>query len=427
MGELLFPHLCVRRDPFPNGQLTKIVDEMTKASDAGSLSSAFVYFGQFIAHDCLKSDAGLTERQVRPHLGLDSIYDLSRLDVDVVLCGNLFSHETLCKDGDLKGFDFIRHGTTQKALIPEARNEDNRFVGQIHILLQRLHNSIASALENGKNGKRSGTFETAKKLTWLVYQRIIFTDFIPRIIQPKVSELYSKIGGPLLMSAWSKDELPQEFSAAAFRFGHSMVRSCYEINGSNTPIENFFSRVPEPLTPDAAFLLLDLASNFAERIDLHLASAMRLIPDRPEDHNVPWKNLRASEGLPTGHSIVDDLAGHPTIGLLFRGYRPPVIRRFPFNQISFLDHDNLPLWLYILMEARQQARGRRLGVLGSVIVCEALLHAAQAVKPNFFDKEDYLRKVLGDKAVDLYKRIPANLIDLIRQMDGHQYECTESP
>lgn len=418
MGHLLFPKLGSKVDRLSETQLRQIVEAMTgRAGDVSDRrSSALAYLGQFVAHDCLKSERGLTTRDVRPRLGLDSIYDLTHAGN-----GDLLHYHEIRDGGRLVGFDFCRNrdGT---AIIAEERNDENRLVAQVHLLFQRLHNAVARELSTSGGAASGPVFQTIRSVCLLAYQRIVIFDFLRQLLDYPVWELYADQARQVLMSAWKPDELPLEFSAAAFRFGHSLVRNEYDIGrGRVRQLEHFFPRPPGPVAVDDAFLLSDFEkANEVMRVDALLARSMRLVPGAGQDHNVPYNNLLANRDLPTGKSIFSLLSERTEFRAFFEDYEEPRIHEAPFTGLDFLDHDNLPLWLYVLIESRQHNRGFRLGAIGSILIAEALCHAARATDPNCFMSDDALADCLGPDAYEVLMEIPTSLRDLINQLEDYE-------
>src|SRR5207249_6186369 len=116
------------------------------------------------------------------------------------------------------------------ALVGDPRQDENLIIAQLHVAFLKLHNRVLDGLKRGeiKNGSAS-LFEQARRLVTWHYQWVVRHDFLREILDPEIfqqtftDECYAR-----------KDEgdfqIPVEYSLAAGRFGHSMVRDEYFIN-----------------------------------------------------------------------------------------------------------------------------------------------------------------------------------------------------
>jgi hypothetical protein len=201
--------------------------------------------------------------------------------------------------------------------------------------------------------------------------------------------------------------MPVEFSAAAYRFGHSMVRPSYFINDfvrsqtapQRTPI---FSDDPDPLAHLNGFRSLpdDWAFDWkyffrttdepnlpqpSYKIDDELVNPLGTLPGDPPApgfRSLARRNLRRGVvlGLPSGQAVSRAMGIEPLSDdeLDLQGKGAP----------SFIG--NAPLWYYILRESSIKAGGRRLGPVGGRIVAEVLVGLLAAdplsylrVEPNW--------------------------------------------
>ena len=133
---------------------------------------------------------------------------------------------------------FMKDGAVHRAmaLIGDGRNDENLIVAQLHLAFLRLHNAIADDLADDIPDAEM-RFEEAKRRTIMFYQWIVLNVYLPRICMPSVVDAVKAAGAPLykafrdrVASAASELPMPLEFSVAAFRFGHSMVRAEYDWN-----------------------------------------------------------------------------------------------------------------------------------------------------------------------------------------------------
>lgn len=418
----------------------------TEGGDSG-IPAAFTYFGQFIDHDITKTifDATLTppgqsdaiENTALMPLPPEIILKLAdnvrsfQLDLDSLYGGDVPTQATHA-DGTLKlsavspiddGLgpiatedplhDLMRkpriaRPVTEKereddraAIIGDPRNDENLVVGQLHVAFVRAHNALI---------KRGLTADEARTQLRRRYQWAVIHDFLPTICDKSIVDDILKNGN----KAWKVDSpeealMPLEFSGAAYRFGHSMIRGVYEYNdtfhaggllgpatlsllftftalqGELTPAQGGgdVSQGPETLPRNwiidwARFF--DAEVNPARRIDTQLTPELAFLRDF---QGVPFETMMARLatrnllrgyllGLPTGQAVARHLGEAPLA-------RDVIVSAMPPDQLKLLDSaglvDRTPLWFYILAEAGDPAgaNGHHLGAVGSRIVAETLI------------------------------------------------------
>ncbi|WP_244514738.1 peroxidase family protein [Ensifer sp. LCM 4579] len=146
----------------------------------------------------------------------------------------------------------------QRALIGDSRNDENLVVAQFHLSFLRFHNKVIDYLASHSTGWIPD-FTSAQTLTRLHYQWLVVEGYLKGVCDPSVvdriiadrashffkfrAEFDARRQGTRLGNA-----LPLEFSAAAYRFGHSMVRAIYDYNKN-------FGR-PGGILPNASLDLL---------------------------------------------------------------------------------------------------------------------------------------------------------------------------
>lgn len=150
----------------------------------------------------------------------DPASGLTQADIDALPSGEF-------KDG------FSNPG---RAMIGDGRNDENLLVAQLHLAFLRFHNAMAEELKTAIPDDEMRFVEAKKCTTW-VYQWLVVNVYLPKVCMPSVVDGVKAAGAPLYKSFRDRvgsaaDELPLplEFSVAAFRFGHSMVRAEYDHN-----------------------------------------------------------------------------------------------------------------------------------------------------------------------------------------------------
>jgi len=236
----------------PDGARKRLALAMTTGprSPEGDVPAGFTFLAQFVGHDLTfarsavtagaPSPADLLESR-SPRLDLDAIYGTGPDDsVSAQFYepnGRRLRVGTTVGDGGLpafKGFDRPRRrGTVGRgqALIPDGRNDDNVALAQTHLAFIRFHNRVVAMLSGSI--PRAQLFPQARASVVKHYQWMLWNDFLPRICAPEVLDDVFTNGRRLFDPAPAPMDLPAmpiEFSVAAYRLGHSMVRSEYQWN-----------------------------------------------------------------------------------------------------------------------------------------------------------------------------------------------------
>ncbi|KQV71600.1 hypothetical protein ASC64_05135 [Nocardioides sp. Root122] len=227
---------------------------MTGGSEVdGTIPAGFTYLGQFVDHD-LTFDAttvalgdGISPAALlqgrSPTLDLDSMYGSGPLDP--VSAGFYESDRTRLRVGRTTrfggdkaraGFDLPRVDTgsatePRKADIPDFRNDENLVVAQTHAAMIRFHNRVVAGL--GPSTPAADRFEKARRKVVLHYQWMLRTDYLPKICDGDVvTDVFTNGRAVVEPGAdpLSMPTMPIEFSVAAFRLGHSMIREGYDWN-----------------------------------------------------------------------------------------------------------------------------------------------------------------------------------------------------
>jgi len=143
------------------------------------------------------------------------------------------------------------------ALTGDPRNDENLIVSQLQSLFLRFHNRFF---------KEHATlpFEEIQRQVRFHYQWVVTHDFLRRIISARVLEpilphLFegshdkaNVVNRPPKLRFYHPADgafMPLEFSAAAYRFGHSMVRPGYRLNDKVAPIPAIRRHTIEPESP----------------------------------------------------------------------------------------------------------------------------------------------------------------------------------
>jgi hypothetical protein len=401
---------------------------------ASNIPAGFTYLGQFVDHDLTfdKTDVMLGENvppaellQARsPSLDLDSLYGAGPDDpasakfyeADGI---HLRMGKTLASDGNAAkdGFDLPRgEGSTQKAkrkaIIPDPRNDENLAVAQTHLAFIRFHNRVVDTLPSSV--PLALRFRRARRIVTRHYQWMLRTDYLPRICAPGVVNNVFTSGRKAFEVGVPPTDVPTmpiEFSVAAFRLGHSMIREAYNWNkifdfGSGTLDLLFtfsassgdlggsqrllsiwvadFRRLYDFGEAGRADLVVPAAKfNRAMRIDTKLVDPLATLPGFPAaERNLAFRNLTRAGmvRLATGQQMAAFLKSK---GVTLTKLTTPQIRNG--NGGVTLDDltepqkaallKNTPLWFYVLREA--ELNGGRLKGVGARIVAETFHRAME--------------------------------------------------
>lgn len=415
---LLFPELA--SSPWTTGNAAtdeQVSVELAKAMHApgqkvGTIPAGFTYFGQFVDHDITFDPTSIGENAVdvddltnfrTPALDLDNLYGSGPRDQPFLyrrnsggtasqfLIGPVIQPGAAAPGGtdakviaqDGASYDLPRACDSlseRTAIIGDKRNDENLIVAQLHRTLLHFHNALCLHAPDL-------SFADVRKRVIHHYQRILLNQFLPLIcgskaVKDALQELkFYKIGpGELATEPF----IPLEFSGAAYRFGHSMVRSKYHFNKVFGPTTDF--RLAFDFTGDGGFRgltnrypsnwLLDWRRFFpglgatpqmAMAIDASLSDQLLIPPN-----GTPLAELNLKRGfrhykLPSGQAVAERM-GLPVLSAstLKSGIGGDVIKKFNIATQT-------PLWFYLLKEAGAKASGKHLGPVGAAIVAEVFI------------------------------------------------------
>jgi len=441
--------------------LTKVAEAMTRAGGGQTgVPAGFTYLGQFIDHDLtfdattvtlgedISPAAMLQGRS--PSLDLDSLYGAGPADAESAKFyaddRHLKMGRTVAVGPDVArdGHDLPRAGTgpSKKAkrapLIPDRRNDENLAVAQTHLAMIRFHNRVVDTLPAGVPAAQR--FRRAQGKVVRHYQWMIRHDYLPRIVEPAVLDDVFTNGRKVFevgASPLDVPTMPVEFSVAAFRLGHSMIRDRYNWNrrfdnGSGSldllftfsgTSGNLGGGIALPSNWIADFRRLydfgeagraDLVvppekSNRAMRIDTRLVDPLKNLPpgsfggpavpfDDPRA-NLAFRNLVRARmmSLATGQQLVALLRSKGVaVQALTRNQILAGNRGADLSGLTASEKDNLvartPLWFYLLREA--ETNGGRLRGVGARLVAETFHRAMEGSRFSIVRNPDF-RPTLG--------------------------------
>lgn len=444
-----------------------------------AIPSAYTYFGQFLAHDLtleLQSDEitrlgredvdplsleplppDVVRNEIKnsrtPVIDLDSVYGATSDGTPVPrICESLVVGMVVSDSDDPAagprpphkdaGNDLPRKPRSKEfpeidreAQIGDGRNDENLITAQMHLAFLRAHNALV---------ERGLTFREARKTLTQLFQWLILTDYLPKLVRPDVINDILVYGNrfyrpplcrryvPLRPPACAT-YVPLEFSAAAFRFGHSMVRSSYNYNsnfnhasGSPATLKQIFAlsafsggladfdRLPEKwiIEWDNFVAGDEVTPNVARRIGPRLVEPLFALTDTVGRDmggvrgSLAVRNLLRGYllRLPTGQSVakvigVENPLTPKRIEAAAKDVNP---KQFDALKESGL-LERTPLWYYILAEAADGGSDL-LGPVGGTIVAEVLIGLIRWSEDSILSEPGW-RPALGEPFTlrDLFK------------------------
>lgn len=403
-----------------------------------TVPAAYTYFGQFVDHDITfevtSADlAGISDPNLAPlsladvrnkirntrsaTLDLDSVYEgqAQRDGEKMVIGANTALGGTakplLRPAGKDEHNDLPRRSrsgdptTDREALIGDPRNDENTIISQLHTAFLKAHNALVD---------QGNDFLAARRLLRQHYQWIVIHDFLNRIADPAIvgsvlaaNRIYDPASDYFFM--------PLEFTVAAYRFGHSMVRANYNFNLN-------FNTSGEPGTFPASLELLftftaltgelgdndtlpdnwiiewenfiDGGSNPARRFDAKLVEPLFTLRDfvgkpLPDEARLAVRNLLRGYLLrmPTGQAVANAIGVSPLTAdeietAAASAEQVAILRETGFNVRS-------PLWFYILAESAHHG-GDRLGPVGSTLIAEVLIGLIRRSEDSILSNEGWV-------------------------------------
>ncbi|MGD0704054.1 MAG: heme peroxidase family protein [Trebonia sp.] len=435
----LFPDLPAAR--FEHADLVQLARAMTAPPSPVPVSgadpeenrtvpAAYTYLGQFADHDLTFDPTSslresLTKAQLQaladfrtPRFDLDNLYGrgpddqpyMYQEDGIRMLLGEPMSGDPFDPDAVQ-----IPRGPNGRALTGDPRDDENRIIAQLHAIFLRFHNKVVDHF----GGKNVSFKEVQRQVRWH-YQWILVNDFLPTVIAEQTyksvfPDPYSRVPTIPRLRERGLELMPVEFSVAAYRFGHSMIRPRYRLNATiERPI---FSADPSasadlgglrPIPPDWAIdwqFFIDLGrgagpaagssgsgpiagrTQLSYKIDTSLVNPLGHLPAgiATDPSSLALRDLERAVTfqLPSGQRVAEAL-GIPVIPdeELLIGKAAAESPRKPITEVAPGFARNAPLWTYILSEAQVTSWSNadpglakddipvRLGPLGGRLVAE---------------------------------------------------------
>ena len=409
------------QDLNPNYNSPKALQELGKKTgpmDGGlarnpttTVPMGFVFLGQFIDHDITLdttsslsrvNDENATRNFRTPALDLDCIYGAGP-EASNYLYKKDGMHLLTAEDSTALDSQSASHRQSDLtrtsegvAVIGDPRNDENRIISQLQLAFIKFHNKVVDHYisENGyssqdlKSGDlRKEIFEESRQTVTWHYHWIVLNEFLPLMVgKPMVNKIMSH--GRRFFNK-GRSFIPIEFSAAAYRFGHSLAPQKLKVKTTQTHDFELFGATLgfgfSPITDDKQVVewetLFDIdpaaPAQRTDKLDTKLPADLLELPFITEGENsLATRNLLRGQSflLPSGEKVAEHIG-------VSQADRDKVSNHISVNTGSIDLSNGTPLWYYILSEAEcigrndgnNQKPGEGLGEVGGTIICETLI------------------------------------------------------
>ncbi len=414
------------------GKAGGAMEDKGEANLTKHIPAGLIFFGQFIDHDItLDASSSLSASNIpenienvrTPTLDLDCIYgdgpeahpflyngegklllgaDYAQSHIDV-------ENKTWLNQKDLPR---TPRGT---AVIGDPRNDENRVISQMQLGFLKFHNHVIERLPDSVEDK----FEEAQRIVRWHYQWIVLNDFLRQLcgdwIVDDILANGRKIYRPECLSK-GRAFIPIEFSAAIYRFGHTMIPQKFKVqaNGNQHVVfgkDSVLGRGFEPVFDEKAVVdweaLLESGDGNFERagqLDVKLANALLDLPflqnqepALPEhERSLAVRNLLRAQSflLPSGEQIANKMmhAGATEITEEQIKQVSDAGKKLGFDK-------GTSLWVYILAEGTtvgqlnktqngqaKFTKGEGLGPVGARLVAEVIIGLMEHDQRSFMGR-----------------------------------------
>lgn len=304
------------------------------------------------------------------------------------------------------------HGVESRSevMVPNSFSDSNLMLGQTQTLWAMLHNAVAGRVLERHHDTRAA-FETARSVTRHVYRSAILHDVLGAFVLDRLRGRYA-VDRPRAVQGVAPAQMPRVFLSGVARIGHCLVREIYALN-ARRPVEGLRGLMRHNSTgrPSDMPLTEDWLLDFGLFYDVDGARAQRARAIGPHaarpfglGGGVGIDAPRADDGL-----ILRDLVACTEAGTAPRGRMPSVaalVARIEAADAALLEGafardaerrvarlaewladvkldadtrrrlaEDPPLVLFLMIEAEEDAGGKSLGALGSILFAETLISA----------------------------------------------------
>lgn len=428
--------------------LTSLAQAMSEEADSTERDSAipgiYTYFGQFLDHEItydrtssafgslanpnlspmsLETIRGRMVNDRSPQFDLDCVYGPMLDGTEVPRDGERLALGRVSISGNrIPGKDsfndLVRRASSanpeedREALIGDPRNDENLIIAQLHVAFLKAHNRL---IDDGH------TFDQARILLRQHFQWLVIHDFLFRIADPEiVNETLARGHNNFYRPSADDLFMPLEFSVAAYRFGHSMVRHSYNFNrnfqaasltqlfaltalsGNLDPVAGTnFQTLPENWVIEWEEFL-EGGENRARKIDTFLAEPLSTLR-QPDGSPMSGQSRLATRNLLRGYQLRIPTGQAVAVALGLPVMSPEEIESSAGDSQARILRQSVfstrtPLWYYILAENASTSMHKpdHLGPVGSTIVAEVLIELVRQSADSILWQPDW-RPTLGTR------------------------------
>lgn len=343
------------------------------------VGSGFTYLGQFLDHDLTldTSPSPLAPVDFTQFLNnrtlafdLDSVYGAGPVGSP-----QLYEADGVhlrVQDPNLNGVVDLPRNANGSAILGDGRNDENQVIAQLHVVFLKAHNAFVD---------QGMTFAQARRALTLHYQQVVLDDFVPHTLGMPLASASGQLNRNMVAAGrLATGMTPVEFSVAAYRFGHSQVRRAYELNEGTGKIQVFSFTQPDlrggvqiqmgrqidwgEFFPELEDEDDPNGGNISRKIDPLISSSLFQLPipgaEAQGSNVLAFRNMIRAKfyDMPSGQSVAQALHIKPLTNAEI-GLPASVAPAFA---------NGVPLWYYVLAEAKVRENGRRLGHVGSILV-----------------------------------------------------------
>jgi hypothetical protein len=422
--------------------------------DNPTMTAGSTFVGQFTDHDITfdqTSQLGVTQNPLTspntrtPALDLDSVFgggpgmrpDLYVQNKNGTVGPQLKIGSTL---GPYPHEDVPRvpNGDgSYSAILGDPRNDENVMIAGLHCAHILFYNRVLTELDNldlsafptaqDDQGTPYDAFLQARQVTQWHYQWLLVNEHLPQIAGQQVVNDVLKNGNRFYNPPLGDAFMPIEFGAAAYRFGHSMVRPSYRANfssgtgDSTSPTKDpFFGLVFDATEPNFSGPINydrdDLVGGYPgvkryigwqtffdfgdgqvknnKKVDASISSVLFTLPvpaiapgTQTSPTVLPQRNLlrQLTWSLPSGQAVASAMGASQ----LSSSYLSDI------GQVYKPFASSTPLWYWILAEAKAATNGLTLGPVGGRIVTETLIGLLRADSNSYLSNDPGFKPFLG--------------------------------
>ncbi|MGE0577629.1 MAG: hypothetical protein AB7F22_23450 [Reyranella sp.] len=360
-------------------------------------------------------------------------------------------------------------------IVGDPRNDDHAIISQLTVVFHLLHNGLVEKTKGMPTHSRYteagfNRYFYARMAATLIFRNVIRHDVLKRFLHPEVYSLYN-VEDPPFLDAF-EDAVPLELTHGALRVCHSMLRANYKLNEradfqlSDILSENSVNNAPNMPLPEIWAAAWSHFFEFEGQAAPHNMSVLLgphyntqvatpaifpPIDDVTVHGEAKWglayRDMlsAALAGLWSAPALIERLSKDPSpLAKLFsewplarRADRESVLRNWLSNrgvELTETELDTLtkdpPLPFFLMFEALEDGKGARFGLLGSIIVAEAIFGVlnqdpvvpCHPLAPLDKALEALGRDVFDEPGVPAYPRLDtmSDVITFVADMHGLQ-------